>query len=54
MQTQTVLAKIFSSSNAAILTLNLFYFDFSAVCVRDDFAFCSLIMLVIEVIYADK
>ena len=35
----------------AILTLNLFYYNFST---TSDLAFCSLIMFIIEVIYADK
>ena len=42
------------SSNTAIVTLNLFYYNFFSICVRDDLAFCSLIMFMIEVIYADK
>ena len=51
---KTIFAKIVQSLNIAILTLNLFCCNFSTICVRDDPAFCSLIMFMIEVNFADK
>ena len=48
------LAKIAQISNIASLTLNLFYYNFFIIYVRDDLAFCSLIMFIMEVTHADK
>ena len=35
-------------------TSNMFYYTFSTICARDNLTFCSLIMFMIEIIYAVK
>ena len=36
------------------MTLHWFYYNFSTMCMRDDLVFCSLIMFMIDEIYADQ